>query len=75
MFSQFISPGLAEIARLEPFTWQKATRLVGCLRQVDRVPRVGGLPCLACKRLDAFLKKNIREVSPTPVARLAGQLG
>ena len=25
MFSRFISPRLAEIARLEPFTWQKAT--------------------------------------------------
>ena len=25
MFSQFISPRLAEIARLKPFTWQKAT--------------------------------------------------
>ena len=33
MFLRFISPRLAEIARLEPFTWQKAT-------QPSRVPRV-----------------------------------
>ena len=32
MFSRFISPQLAEIARLEPLTWQKAT-------PPSRVPR------------------------------------
>ena len=26
--------------------------------RVDRVPRVGGQPCLACKRFDAFLKET-----------------
>ena len=54
--SRFISPRLAEIARLEPFTWQKATPLAGCLGKVDRVLRVGGLPCLVCNRFDAFSK-------------------
>ena len=27
---------------------KKLPRLAGCLGQVDRVPRLGGLPCLAC---------------------------
>ena len=63
MFSRFISPRLAEIARLEPFTRQKATRLAGCLGQVDRLPRVGGLPCLACKRFEAFSKETYEKLA------------
>ena len=39
MFSWFISPQLAEIARLEPFTWQKATPP----SQVPRASRQGAL--------------------------------
>ena len=35
----------------------KLSRLAGCPGQVDRVPRVGGLPCLACKRLNASSKE------------------
>ena len=61
MFSRFISPRLAEIARLEPFTWQKATPPSRV--PVDRVPRVGGLPCLACKRFDAFLKETYEKLA------------
>ena len=60
---RFISPRLVEIARLEPFTWKKATRLAGCLGQVDRVPRVAGLPCLACKRFDAFSKETYEKLA------------
>ena len=57
MFSRFISPQLAEIARLEPFTWQKAT-LPSRVPRASRQPRVGGLLCVACKRLDAFSKET-----------------
>ena len=56
MFPRFISPRLAEIARLEPFTWQKAT-------PPSRVPRVGGLPCLACKRFEAFSKETYEKLA------------
>ena len=38
MFSRFIAPRLAEIARLEPFTWQKAT-------PPSRVPRASRQGC------------------------------
>ena len=55
--------GLTEIARLEPFTRQNAARLAGCLGQVDRVPRVGGLPRLACKRFDAFSKETYEKLA------------
>ena len=48
-------------------------RLAGCLGQVDRVSRVGGLPCLACK----FRNKRMRSKpslgsSVSRVAQLAG---
>ena len=35
----------------------------GCLGQVDRVPRVGGLPCLACKRFNAFSKETCKKLA------------
>ena len=38
-------------------------RLAGCLGQVDRVPRVGGLPCLACKRFEAFSKETYEKLA------------
>ena len=58
MFSRFISPRSAEIAGLSRLHGKKLPRLAGCLGQVDRVPRVGGLPSLACKRFEAFLKET-----------------
>ena len=42
---------------------KKLHRLAGCLGQVDRVPRVGGLPCLACKRFDAFSKETYEKLA------------
>ena len=51
-----ISPRLAEITRLEPFTWQKAI-------PPSQVPPVGGLPCLACKRFDAFSKETYEKLA------------
>ena len=43
---------------------EKATLPVaGCLGQVDRVPRVGGLPCLAYKRFDAFWKETYEKLA------------
>ena len=38
-------------------------RLAGCLGQVDRVPRLGGLPCLACKRFEAFSKETYEKLA------------
>ena len=34
-----------------------------CPGQVDRVPRVGGLPCLACKRFNAFSKEMCEKLA------------
>ena len=65
MFSRFISPQLVEIARLEPFTWQKAT----APSWVPRASRQGalgrprGLPYLACKRFDAFSKETYEKLA------------
>ena len=56
MFSRFISPRLAEITQLELFTWQKAA-------PPSRVPRAGGLPCLACKRFEAFSKETYEKLA------------
>ena len=33
------------------------------LGQVDRVPRVGELPCLACNRFDSFSKKTYEKLA------------
>ena len=38
-------------------------------RQVDMVPRVGGLPCLACKRFNSLSKKTYKKLA------FLGQLG
>ena len=35
----------------------------GCLGQVDRVPQVGGLPCLACKRFNEFSKETYKKLA------------
>ena len=42
---------------------KKLLRLAGCLGQVDRVPRLGGLPCLACKLFDAFWKETYEKLA------------
>ena len=42
---------------------KKLSRLGGRLGQVDRVPRLGGLPCLACKRFDASSKETYEELA------------
>ena len=42
---------------------KKLPRLAGCLGQVDRVPRVGGLPCLACKHFEAFSKETYEKLA------------
>ena len=58
MFSRFIfKPGSNSLHG------KKLPRLTGCLGQVDRVPRVGGLPCLACKRFDEFSKKTYEKLA------------
>ena len=54
MFSRFISNRLHG---------KKLPRLAGCLGQVDRVPRVDGLPCLACKRFEAFSKETYEKLA------------
>ena len=51
-YNAVLSPRLTSASRDEPFTWQKIARQEGCPGQVDRVPRQGGVPCLACKRFD-----------------------
>ena len=56
MFSRFISPWLAKIVRLKPFTWQKAI-------PPSRVPQVGRLPRLACKRFNVFLKETYEKLA------------
>ena len=63
MFSRFISPRLAKIAQLEPSTGKKLPHLAGCLGQVDRVPWVGGLPCLASKRFHVFSKETYEKLA------------
>ena len=57
-YNAVLSPRLTSASPDEPFTWQKITRLEGCPGQGDRVPRQGGLPCLACKRFDVFSKET-----------------
>ena len=52
-------PRLTEL----PGHGKKLSRLAGCLGQVDRVPRVGGLPCLACKRLNAYSKETYEKLA------------
>ena len=71
-YNAVLSPRLTSASPDEPFTWQKIARLEGCPGQVDRVPRQGGLPCLACKRFDVFSKENVWKVGSPGVARLAG---
>ena len=61
--SVFYTDRLAEIARLEPFTWQKATSPSRVPRASRQVPRVGGLPCLACKRFEAFSKETYEKLT------------
>ena len=56
-------PRITSASRDEPFTWQKIARLEGCPGQVDRVPRQGGYPCLACKRFDAFPKETYEKLA------------
>ena len=46
----------SRVPRQEPFTWQKAI-------PARRVPRQGGLPCLACKRLNAFSKETYEKLA------------
>ena len=64
MFSRFISPRLAEIVRLEPFTCQKATPPSRVPRASRQGARLGGLPCLlACKRFDTFSKETFEKLA------------
>ena len=62
-YNAVLSPHLTSASRDEPFTWQKIARLERCPGQVDRVPRQGGLPCLACKRFDAFSKETYEKLA------------
>ena len=59
-YNAVLAPRLTSASRDEPFTWQKIARLEGCPGQVYRVPRQGGLPCLACKRFDEFSKETMK---------------
>ena len=62
MLSRFISPRLAEIARLEPFTWQKATPpswVPRASRQGAPV-RLAGYPVYHVNTLMRFRKKHMR---------------
>ena len=63
MFSRYISSRLAERACTNRLHGKKLSRLAGCLRQVDRVPRVGGLPSLAYKRFNAFYKETFEKLA------------
>ena len=62
-YNAVLAPRLTSASRDEPFTWQKIARLEGCPGQVDRVPRQGGLPCLACKRFDEFSKETCEKLA------------
>ena len=76
MFSRLISPRLPGIAQQALFKHGKNLyRLAGSLRQVDRVPWVGRLPCLACKCFNVFSKETYEPSqgsSASRVAQLAG---
>ena len=63
MFSLFISPRLAEIARLEQFAWQKATPPCRVPRASRQGAPVGGLSCLVGKRFDAFSKETYEKLA------------
>ena len=45
---------------------KKLSRLAECPGQVERVPRVGGLPCLAGKRFNAFSKETYEKLAGAP---------
>ena len=62
-YNAVLAPRLTSVSRDEPFTWQKIARLEGCPGQVDRVPRQGGLPCLAYKRFDEFSKETYEKLA------------
>ena len=62
MFSRYNSPGLAGMARSEPFHGKKLSCLVGCKGQVDRVPREGVLPCVVHKCFNAFSKQTYEKL-------------
>ena len=62
-YNAVLAPRLTSASRDEPFTWQKIARLEGCPGQVDRVPRQGGLPCLACKRFNEFSKETYEKLA------------
>ena len=42
---------------------KKLFPLTRCPEQVDRVPQVGRLPCLACKHFNVFSKESVRSWS------------
>ena len=42
---------------------KKPSRLAGRLGQVDRVLRVGSLPCLVCKRFNAFSEETYEKLA------------
>ena len=66
-YNAVLAPRLTSASRDEPFTWQKIARLEGCPGQVDRVPRQGGLLCLACKRFNAFSIETYEKLAlPAP---------
>ena len=62
-YNAVLAPRLTSASRDEPFTWQKIARLEGCPGQVDRVPWQGRLPCLTCKRFDAFSKETYEKLA------------
>ena len=62
-YNAVLAPRLTSASRDEPFTWQKIARLEWCPGQVDRVPRQGGLPCLACKGFDEFSKETYEKLA------------
>ena len=65
MFSRLISPRLAGSGRhdMNRLHGKKLSRLARCPGQVDRVPRVGGLPCLACKRFNSLSKEMFEKLA------------
>ena len=63
VFAVYLTDRLAGTARLEPFTWQKATPP----SRVPRASRQGApgrrLPCLACERFEAFSKEMYEKLA------------
>ena len=64
VFSLYLTSAIPDSpARTFYMAKSSPARLAGFLRQVNRMPRVGGLPCLACKCFNAFSKETYEKLA------------